>query len=48
MNANALKVAVHRMKRRFRELLKAEVAGTLDNPANVEDEMQALFAALRG
>ena len=48
MNANALKVAVHRMKRRFRDLLKAEVAGTLDDPAHVEAEMQALFAALRG
>ena len=48
MNANALKVAVHRLKRRFRDLLKAEVAGTLDDPAHVEAEMQALFAALRG
>jgi RNA polymerase sigma-70 factor (ECF subfamily) len=45
-NANALKVAVHRLKRRFRELLKAEVAGTLDDPASVEAEMRALFAAL--
>ena len=48
MKANALKVAVHRMKRRFRDLLNAEVAGTLDDPAHVEAEMQALFAALRG
>lgn len=46
MNANALKVAVHRLKRRFREVLKAEVAGTLDDPGAVEDEMRALFAAL--
>ena len=46
MNANALKVAVHRMKRRFRQLLKAEVAGTLDDPGQVEAEMRALFAAL--
>ena len=46
LNANALKVAVHRLKRRFRELLKAEVAGTLDDPAAVETEMRALFAAL--
>jgi DNA-directed RNA polymerase specialized sigma24 family protein len=46
MNANALKVAVHRLKRRFRKLLKAEVAGTLDDPALVEAEMRALFAAL--
>ncbi len=48
MNANALKVAIHRLKRRFRELLKAEVAGTLDDAAKVEEEMRALFAALRG
>jgi RNA polymerase sigma-70 factor (ECF subfamily) len=46
MNANSLKVAVHRLKRRFRQLLKAEVAGTLDDPALVEAEMRALFAAL--
>jgi DNA-directed RNA polymerase specialized sigma24 family protein len=47
LNANALKVAIHRLKRRFRELLKAEVAGTLDSSEQVEDEMQALFAALQ-
>lgn len=46
MNANALKVAVHRLKQRFRQLLKAEVAGTLEDPGQVEDEMRALFAAL--
>lgn len=46
MNSNALKVAVHRLKRRFRQLLKAEVAGTLDDPELVEGEMRALFAAL--
>lgn len=46
MNANALKVAVHRLKRRFREILKAEVAGTLDDPGAVEDELRSLFAAL--
>jgi hypothetical protein len=46
MNANALKVAVHRLKRRFRELVKMEVAGTLDDPGLVEAEMRTLFAAL--
>ena len=46
LNANALKVAVHRLKRRFREVLKAEVAGTLEDPGAVESEMRALFAAL--
>jgi RNA polymerase sigma-70 factor (ECF subfamily) len=46
MNANALKVAVHRLKRRFRQLLKAEIAGTLDDSGSVEAEMRALFDAL--
>jgi RNA polymerase sigma-70 factor (ECF subfamily) len=46
LNANALKVTVHRLKRRFRQLLKAEVAGTLDDPGLVEVEMRSLFAAL--
>jgi RNA polymerase sigma-70 factor (ECF subfamily) len=48
MNANALKVAVHRLKRRFRRLLKEEVAGTLSDPALTEEEMRALFTALGG
>jgi DNA-directed RNA polymerase specialized sigma24 family protein len=47
-NPTALKVAVHRLKRRFRALLKAEIAGTLDEPGLVEAEMRALFAALGG
>lgn len=50
MNANALKVAVHRLKRRFRQLLKTEIAGTLndpvDDPGMVEAEMRVLFDAL--
>jgi DNA-directed RNA polymerase specialized sigma24 family protein len=45
-NANALKVAIHRLKRRFRQLLREEIAGTLADPGSIETEMQALFAAL--
>ncbi len=48
LNASALKVAIHRLKRRYRQLVKAEVAGTLADPAQVEAEMRALFAALGG
>jgi RNA polymerase sigma-70 factor (ECF subfamily) len=46
LHANALKVAVHRLKRRFRQALKDEIAGTLEDHGQVEAEMQALFAAL--
>jgi len=44
----ALKMAVQRLKKRFRDCVKAEVAGTLDDAALVEEEMRSLQAALRG
>lgn len=46
LNPNALKVAIHRLKRRYRELVRAEIAGTLEDPGLIDSEMQALFAAL--
>lgn len=46
MNETALKVAIHRLRRRFRESLRSEVAATLEPPGSVEEELQALFAAL--
>jgi RNA polymerase sigma-70 factor (ECF subfamily) len=42
----AIKTAAHRLRRRWRELLRAEVAGTLTYPADVDDEIRGLFAAL--
>ena len=44
----AVKVAVHRMRLRYRELLRAEIAETVASPDEVEDEIQNLFAALSG
>ena len=48
MNIDAFRMAVHRLKKRLRQCVKAEVAGTLDDPAMVQEEMQTLFAALGG
>lgn len=48
MNEGAVKVAVHRLRRRFRELVKAEIAQTLSDPAQVKDELACLQAALAG
>lgn len=48
MSADAFRMAVHRMKKRLRQCVKAEVAGTLHDPACVEEEMRSLFAALAG
>jgi RNA polymerase sigma-70 factor (ECF subfamily) len=42
----ALKMAVSRMKKRYGELLREEVAQTVSNPDDVEDELRALAAIL--
>ena len=48
MSEGAVRVAVHRFRRRYRELLRDEITQTLANPALAEEEMQALFSALTG
>ncbi len=47
MNVNALKAATHRLRQRFRLLVRAEIASTLEDESMVDEEMQALFTALR-
>src|SRR5690606_29056643 len=46
MNESAVKTAVHRLRRRYRKLLEAEIARTVDGPEEVEDELRELLAAL--
>lgn len=46
MSEGALRVAVHRLRKRYRNALESEVARTLSNPDTVEDELHSLFAAL--
>ncbi|MEK7677992.1 MAG: sigma factor [Verrucomicrobiota bacterium] len=45
LTEGAVRVAVHRLRRRYRELLREEIAQTLSEPAQVEEEMRALFSA---
>lgn len=47
ISEEAARVAVHRLRRRYRELLREEIAQTLVEPAQVEEEMRALFAAFQ-
>ena len=42
----AARVAVHRLRKRYRHLLTREIARTLATPDAVEEEMRSLFAAL--
>jgi DNA-directed RNA polymerase specialized sigma24 family protein len=46
LTEGAVRVAVHRFRRRYRELLREEIAQTLSDPAQADEEMQALFSAL--
>jgi DNA-directed RNA polymerase specialized sigma24 family protein len=43
----AIRVAVHRLRRRFRALLLEEVARTVADPADIEPEVRYLIEALR-
>jgi len=44
----ALKVASHRLRRRYGELVREEVAHTVASPGEIDEELQNLFAALSG
>jgi len=44
----AIKVAVHRLRQKYRELLRATIAQTIAAEEDVEDELAQLLAALRG
>ena len=47
MSEGAVKVAVHRLRRRFGNLLRAAITETVSNEADLNDEMRYLVAVLR-
>lgn len=47
LSENAVKVAVHRFRQRFREILRAEIAQTVATEAEIDEEIHHLFEALR-
>lgn len=48
MSEGAVKVAVHRLRQRYRALLREEIAHTVSTPGEVEGEMKYLFQVLAG
>jgi RNA polymerase sigma-70 factor (ECF subfamily) len=48
MSEGALKVAIHRLRQRYRRLLRDAVAETVGDEATLEDEMRYLLDVLRG
>jgi RNA polymerase sigma-70 factor (ECF subfamily) len=47
MNEAAVRVTVHRLRRRYRELLRAELTQTLADPQQFDEELRSLFAAFQ-
>jgi RNA polymerase sigma-70 factor (ECF subfamily) len=46
MTEDAVKAAVHRLRKRFGELLRGEIANTVRDPGDVDDEIRHLLGAL--
>ena len=47
LSETAVKVAVHRLRARYRDALRAEIADTVTDPAFVDDEILRLMEAVR-
>jgi RNA polymerase sigma-70 factor (ECF subfamily) len=46
MSEGALKVAVHRLRRRYGELLREEISQTVASPKEIKDELNHLLLAV--
>ena len=47
MSEGAIKVAVHRLRRRFRDLVRDEIAQTVASTDEIDDELRHLWSAVR-
>ena len=47
MTENAVNQAFHRLRERYRQLLREEIAHTVTAPGDIEDELRHLIAVLR-
>jgi DNA-directed RNA polymerase specialized sigma24 family protein len=46
MSEGAIKMAVHRLRRRYGELIRAEIAQTVSTPEEADEELEFLFSVL--
>jgi RNA polymerase sigma-70 factor (ECF subfamily) len=46
LNEGAVKVAIHRLRKRFREVVRNEIAETVDDEADAQDELRYLLQVL--
>lgn len=48
VSEGSVKIAVHRLRERYRDLIRAEIADTVATPAEIDDELRHLIDALAG
>lgn len=48
MSEGAVKVAIHRLRQRFRDAVRTEIAQTVATPAEVDEELRCLMTAMSG
>jgi RNA polymerase sigma factor (sigma-70 family) len=46
MSEGAVKVAVHRLRRRFRDIVREEISQTVTSPDEIDDELRYLWSAV--
>ena len=47
LGESAVKMAIQRLRRRYGDLLRSEIAQTVTTPQEIDEEIRALFAAVR-
>jgi DNA-directed RNA polymerase specialized sigma24 family protein len=47
MSEDAINTASHRLRKRYRAILQEQIAATLDDPSEMDDEIRSLFDAIR-
>ena len=47
MTENAVRQAFYRFRQRYQSLLREEIAHTVANPGDIEDELRHLIAVIR-
>ena len=47
LSEGAVQVTIHRLRKKYRELLRAHITRTVESPIQVDDEIRDLFLALR-
>jgi RNA polymerase sigma-70 factor (ECF subfamily) len=48
LSQGAVKSAIHRLRQRYQELIREEIAQTVTSPAEIDEEIQYLLAVIRG